>query len=123
MTPFQVSESKKRFIEGLECEKAEAFEQAEEKFQEATNLSFSASILDGKFVPQKGEVVDVEVGTMVNKEGITIFVANTVIQRKAKEAININFSFEETPVVEENAAAEESEENITNIAAEEKALV
>ena len=60
---------------------------------------------------------------MVNKEGITIFVANTVIQRKAKEASNINFSFEETPVVEENAAAEESEENITNIAAEEKALV
>jgi len=75
------------------------------KYQEATNLNLSASQLQGQYVPSKGEIVDVEIDTIKNKEGIDILVVGTIVARQAENAAKISgFDAEE---VEATAEAEE----------------
>lgn len=59
----------------------------EGKYDDCTNgTSLSASQLEGQFVPSKGETVDIEVGEHVNKDGVTILVVTSIVQRKAVQA-------------------------------------
>lgn len=81
MTPYQLGEAKKLFAAG--------------DYQGATNLNMSASQLSGQFVPLKGEIVDVEVGTINNKDGVAILVVTSIIARQAEKAGSISFSLEE----------------------------
>lgn len=85
MTPYQLEQAQELFKEG--------------KFQEATNTNLSASQLPGQYIPAKGEIVDVEMDTIENKEGVSILVVGTIVPRKAEEARRISadaFSDEES---------------------------
>lgn len=74
---------------------------AKKAFKEAdyeaaiNNTSITASQLNGMFVPQKGETVDVEVGTITNKDGIDILVVTSIIPRKAVAAKKFSLVEEE----------------------------
>lgn len=84
MTQYQLSQAQELFKTG--------------DYQGATNLNMSASQLSGQFVPLKGEIVDVEVGTIQNKEGINILVVTSIVARQAEKAGTISFSLEEDAV-------------------------
>jgi len=91
MTPYQAGLATKAFKEG--------------DFAGAiNNTSMTASQLDGMFVPSKGETVDVEVSTHINKEGISMLVISSVIARKAVEAKKFSLSLVEEAVEEPEIA-------------------
>lgn len=83
MTPYQAELATKAFKEG--------------NYEGATGkgTSLSTSQLQGQFVPQKGEVVDIEVSNHVNKEGITILVVSSIVPRKAIQAKAFSLAEEE----------------------------
>lgn len=96
MTEYQLNKAKELFEAG--------------EYQEATNLNMSASQLSGRFVPSKGEIVDVEITEINNKDGIKILVVDSIIPRKAEAAPRINFfTEEENEEVEEATAVAEAE--------------
>ena len=83
MTPYQLGQAQEHFKAG--------------DFQEATNLNLSASQLAGQYVPAKGEIVDVEVDTIQNNEGIDILVVSSIVPRQAEKAASITgFSAEDS---------------------------
>lgn len=65
-----------------------------DEFDKATNFSMSASQLQGQYVPQKGETVDIEVVEHENKAGETILVVSSIIPRVAKAAKKVSFELE-----------------------------
>lgn len=77
MTEYQYKKAKELFAAG--------------EYQEATNLNMSASQLSGRFVPSKGETVDVEITEIKNKDGINILVVDSIVPRQAEVAPRINF--------------------------------
>lgn len=81
MTSYQEGEARKLFKAG--------------DYQGATNLNMSVSQLPGQYVPSKGEIVDVEVGTINNKDGVAILVITSIIPRKAQSASAVKFSLDE----------------------------
>jgi len=76
MTTYQVQKATELFKAG--------------KYQEATNLNLSASQLQGQYVPSKGEIVDVEIDTIKNNDGIDILVVGTIVARQAEAAARIS---------------------------------
>lgn len=62
------------------------------------NTSLTASQLSGQYVPSKGETVDVEVRNHVNKNGITMLVIDSIIERKAVQARKFTMVLEEEVV-------------------------
>lgn len=77
MTAYQLNKAKELFEAG--------------EYQEATNLGMSASQLSGRFVPSKGEIVDVEITEIPNKDGVAILVVESIVPRQAEVAPSINF--------------------------------
>lgn len=64
----------------------------EDKWQEATNQSLSSSQRVGKdYEPAKGELVDVVVDYIKNKDGIDILAVVSVTGMKTTKATSINF--------------------------------
>lgn len=85
----------------------------EGKYQEATNTNLSASQLSGQYVPSKGEIVDVEVTTVKNNDGIDILTISNITPRKAVESAKISASAFDDEETEETTSAE----NIAEVAA------
>lgn len=81
MTAYQLGQSKEAFAEG--------------DYDSACNFNMSASQLQGRYVPAKGETVDIEVVDFINKDGVSILVVDSIIPRKATAATRINFSLDE----------------------------
>lgn len=94
MTAYQLGKAKELFAAG--------------EYQEATNLNLSASQLSGRYVPAKGEIVDVEITEIENKEGINILVVDTIVPRQAERATAISFSMDDEEEVVEATATEEA---------------
>lgn len=74
MTGYQANLAKEAFMAGN-------YEQSTGK-----GTSLSASQLPGMYVPSKGEIVDVEVGWITNKEDVDILVVTSIVARKAVKA-------------------------------------
>jgi len=102
MTAYQLEKAKEHFEAG--------------EYQEATNLNLSSSQLAGRYIPAKGEIVDVEVTEITNKEGINILVVDTIVPRQAEQAPSINMftAEDEESLVESksNARPVTKEENL-----------
>lgn len=99
MTAYQLSKAQEHFAAG--------------EYDEACNLNMSASQLQGRYVPSKGEVVDVEVTEITNKEDINILVVDSIVPRQATVAARAKFSFDE----------EEGNANSVSVADMKKALI
>ena len=90
MTQFQASQATKAFKEA--------------DYESAINsTSMTASQLSGQYVPSKGETVDIEVRTHLNKDGVEILVVDSIIARKAVTSKKFSLVLEEEPVEEEIA--------------------
>lgn len=75
-------------------------------YQGATNTNLSASQLSGQYVPSKGEIVDVEVTTILNNDGIEILTVSNITPRKAVESAKISSSLFDDEETEETTSAE-----------------
>lgn len=94
MTPYQLTEAKRLGKEG--------------NWEEATQNSLSSSQRIGKdYLPAKGELVDVVVDHIINKEDIEILAVVGVTAMKTTKATSINF---EDAEVEEESLVEASNE-------------
>lgn len=76
----------------------------DEKFQEATNQALSSSQRIGKdYEPAKGEIVNVVVDRITNKDGIEILAVVSVTALKTSKAASVSFAeveeIEEAPLV------------------------
>lgn len=88
MTPYQLEKAKEHFSAG--------------EYDEAINLNISASQLSGRFVPSKGEIVDVEIAMIENKDGVNILVVDTIVPRQAEVAPSISgFTADDEEIVDE----------------------
>jgi hypothetical protein len=90
MTRYQVAKAKSLFTQG--------------EFQEATNQRMSFGVLEGDYVPTKGELVDIQVIEKDNKDGIASLFISKIIPMKAEKLSKVNFSFDEeegTEIAEE----------------------
>lgn len=134
MTPFQVEKANELFKEANSLAKQGDLVGAEELYQKATNSTITMSVLEGRYLPTKGEIVDVEIGHHINKEGEKILIVEAIVPRKAAVASTIKFNFEEDEAGEtagtttdETATGEiNSEANLNaseTSSADEKALV
>lgn len=93
MTAYQLGKAKELFSQG--------------DYDGACNLNISASQLQGRFVPSKGETVDVEITEIDNKDGVKILVVDSIIPRVAVTAPSVKFSFDdEEELAPANATAE-----------------
>lgn len=81
MTQYQLGESKKAFAAG--------------DYDAAANFNLSSSQLSGRYVPAKGEIVDVEISEIENKQGVNILVVDSIVPRQAIKAARISFSDED----------------------------
>ena len=61
-------------------------------YNQAVNQQMSSSIRKTDYCPSKNEYVDVQVGEIVNKEGETILVIQSIMPAKAVEARAIDMS-------------------------------
>jgi len=90
MTQFQASQATKAYKEG--------------DYEGAINsTSMTASQLSGRYVPTKGETVDIEVRTHLNKDGVEILVVDSIIARKAVASKKFSLVLEEEPAEAEIA--------------------
>lgn len=65
---------------------------AEDRWQEATNQALNSSQrIANDYLPSKGELVDVVVDEITNKDGIKILAVVSVTAMKTKTAASINF--------------------------------
>lgn len=64
-------------------------------YQKATNQRMSFSVLEGDYLPAKGEVVDVMVIEKDNKEGIPSLFISSIIPKKAEKLSKVSFSFDD----------------------------
>lgn len=90
MTPYHLDKAKTAFANG--------------DYEEATNSNISASLLSGRYIPTKGETVDVEIVEIENKEGVNILVVDSIIARQAESAPSISGFMAEEEAEEENLA-------------------
>ena len=90
MTAYQLAKAKELFAEG--------------DFDGACNLNMSASQLQGRYVPSKGETVDVEISEITNKDGVDILVVDSIIPRVAETAPSVKFSFDDEEETSEETA-------------------
>jgi hypothetical protein len=87
MTNYQLGKARELFAAG--------------DFDGACNLNMSASQLQGRFVPSKGETVDVEITEIYSdKAEANILVVDSIIPRQAEAAPSVKFSFDEVEVEE-----------------------
>lgn len=101
MTPFHVTEAKRLAKEG--------------DYTKASNQNLSASLLPGMYIPQKGEIVDIEVANVTTKSGVSGLFVTGVVKREAVAAASLgSFSFDDEDETIDTTAAPENAAPIAN---------
>ena len=91
MTAYQLTKAKELFADG--------------DFEGACNLNMSASQLQGRYVPSKGETVDVEISEIYSEKAeANILVVDSIIPRVAETAPSVKFSFDDEEETSEETA-------------------
>jgi hypothetical protein len=88
---------------------------AEDKLEDACNINLSASLLNGMFVPAKGEQVHINVGYVLTKDGEQALLITGVSAIPVSAATTADWGFEKAETVIEEPAIVEAEVGETEV--------